>query len=134
MLCFCSQKISVFHSSAGASDGSFYHIFNQCFYHLEKLLKIQSTKRFCQLGHSVVPFPNLNAPKGPSHHPKSIMPQFQICYHSHLNVSWKMKTNISFRGQAWVRPSTKCWVKGFILPHRCHAPNFYRRLWHTLAN
>ena len=24
-----------------------------------------------------------------------------------------MKTNIDFKGQAWVRPPAKCWVKGF---------------------
>ena len=32
------------------------------------------------------------------------MLQIQICYHSHLNVSQKTKTNTNFRGEAWFRP------------------------------
>ena len=79
------------------------------------------------------PVPNLAAPKGPSFYPKRIMLQFQICYHSHLNISQKMKTNINLWGHSWVRPSAKCWVKGFILPHGYHTPNLYRRLWLTLT-
>ena len=62
------------------------------------------------------------------------MLQFQICYHSHLNVSYETKNNIDFRIQAWVRPPAECWVKSFILPHKYHAPNFYQRFWHTLVN
>ena len=46
--------------------------------------------------------------------------QFHICYHSHLNVSQKTKTNLNFRDQTWVRPTVKCWVKGSILPHKYH--------------
>ena len=40
-----------------------------------------------------------------------------------LKCSWKMKTNINFRGQTW--PPAKCWFKSFILPHEYHASNFY---------
>ena len=61
------------------------------------------------------------------------MLKFQICYHSNLNVSQKTKTNKKFRGQAWVRPSAKCWVKGFVLPHKYHVPNFYQRFWYALT-
>ena len=42
------------------------------------------------------------------------MLQFQICYHSHLNVPQKKKTNVVFRGQTWVRSPAKCWVKGYF--------------------
>ena len=59
------------------------------------------------------------------------MLQLHICSHSHLNVSEKTKTNIDFRSQAWVRPRETCWVKDFILPHKYHASNFYRRFWLT---
>ena len=103
-------------NSTGASDRSFYPIFNKRFDHLEKLLKNADQKKFCQLGHCAglwFPVPSLDAPKGPSCYPKSIMFQFEICYQSHWNVSWKTKTNINFRGQTWVRPPAKCWVKGF---------------------
>ena len=70
------------------------------------------------------PVPYLNASKGPSYYTQKIIFQFQMCYHSHLNNSQKTKTNINFRGQAWVRHSAQCWVKGFILPHKYHALNF----------
>ena len=73
-------------------------------------------------------------PKGPSCYPKSFMLQFHRYYQSHWNVSYKTKTNINFRSQAWFRPPTKCWVKGFVLPHKYHALNFYQRYWHSLAN
>ena len=46
----------------------------------------------------------------------------------------KKKTNINFRSQIWYCHPAKCWVKDFILPHRFHAPNFYRRFCHTLVN
>ena len=29
-----------------------------------------------------------------------------------------MKTDLNFRDQAWNRPTTKCWVKDFILAHK----------------
>ena len=102
------SKIEKIHYSTGASDRCFCPIFNKSSDHLETLLTIHKPKKFCQLGHCAglqCPVPNLNAPKGPlSYYPKSIMPQFQICYHSQFNVSQKTKTNINFRGQAWVRP------------------------------
>ena len=81
-------------------------------------LEYTDPKMFCRQGHSAglqCPVPNPNAPKGSSQYPKSIVLQFQTCYHSHLNISQKTKTNTNFRGQAWVRPRVKCWVKGFIL-------------------
>ena len=122
--------------STGASDRSFYLIFHKRFDQLETLLTIHRSKKVLAAGSLPGPLvlvPSLNTPKGPSSYPKSIMLQFQICYHRHLNASQKAKTNINFRGQAWVRPA-KCWVKDFILPHKYHSPNFYRRFWHTLAN
>ena len=82
----------------------------------------------------LLPSPQSKCPKRPSCYPKSIMLQFQMCSRSHLNVSYKIKTNINFTGQTWVRPRAKCWFKGFILPYKYHAPNFYRIFWHTLAN
>ena len=30
----------------------------------------------------------------------------------------KTRTELNFRDQAWNRPTTKCWVKDFILPHK----------------
>ena len=62
------------------------------------------------------------------------MLQFQICYHSQFNVLQKTKTNINFKGQAWVKPLAKCWVKDFILANECHAPNFEPKFWNILAN
>ena len=69
-------------------------------------LQYADLKKFCQLGHCAglyCPVASLNDPKGTLCYPKSIMLQFQICYQSHLNVSWKTKTNINFRDQTWVR-------------------------------
>ena len=40
-----------------------------------------------------------------------------------------MRTDLNFRDQAWNRPTTKCWVKDFILPHKHYAPNFNQRFW-----
>ena len=97
-------------------------------------LQYRDPKKLAHFAGFQCPVPNLNTPKGPPCYPKSIMLQFQICYQSHLNVSQNTKTNINFRGQAWVRHPAKCWVKGFMLPHKHHAPNFYRRFWHTLAD
>ena len=77
-------------SSTGASDKCFYSTFIKSFDHLETLLTIHRPKIFLSVGSlcgPLVPVLNLNAPKGPSYYPKSIMLQFQICYHSHLNVS-----------------------------------------------
>ena len=71
------------------------------------------------------------APKGASYYPKNNMLQFYICYHKNYHATGKchMKSNINFRDQAWNRPPAKCWVKDFILPHKLHAQNFYRRFW-----
>ena len=65
---------------------------------------------------------------------KSIMLQLQSCYHSHLNISQKTKTNINFRSQAWVRLHAKCLVRSFILSHKYHVPNFYQRFSHALVD
>ena len=46
----------------------------------------------------------INALKRPSYYLKNILFQFQICYHSHLTVSQKTKTNIKCRGQTWHSP------------------------------
>ena len=32
-----------------------------------------------------------------------------------------MRTDLNFGDQAWNRPTAKCWVKDFILPHKDHA-------------
>ena len=124
------------HVSTGASDRSFYPIFNKRFDHLETLLTICTPKNVLSawsLCGSLVPSPHSKCPKRTFMLPKSIMPQLQICYQSQWNVSCKTKNNINFMGQAWVRPPAKFWVKGFILPHKYHAPNFYQGFWHTLA-
>ena len=87
-------------NSTGASDRSFYPIFNKRFDHLETLLTICRPKKILSAGllcGLLVSSPQSNALKGPSCYPKSIMFQFQICYQSHWNVSWKTKTNINFR-------------------------------------
>ena len=93
--------------STEVSNKNLYPIFNKRFDHLKTLLTIHTPRNVFQLGHCVAlqgPVPSLNAQKGSSYYPKSIMLQFQICYHSHLNDSQKIKTNINFRGQAQVRP------------------------------
>ena len=129
---------SKFWISTGASDRSFYPIFNKRFDHLETLLTISRPKKVLSAGSLCGPSVHSSQSKcpkiGPSCYPKSIMFQFQICYQSHWNVSWETKANINFRGQTWVRPPSKCCINGFILPHKYHAPNFYQRFWHTLAN
>ena len=38
------------------------------------------------------------------------------------------------RSQIWYWHPAKFWIKDFILPHRYHAPSFYRRFCHTLVN
>ena len=127
----------ILNNSTGASEKRFNPIFNKRFDHLETLLMICRPKKVLSDGSLCGPLvssPQSNAPKGPLCYPKSIMFPFQIYYQSHWNVSWKTKTNINFKGQTWVRPAAKCWVKGFILPQQYHAPNFYQRFWHTLAN
>ena len=123
-------------NSTRASDRSFYSIFNKRIYHLETMLAIWRPKKVLSPG-------SLCWPLAPSPQskclkrimlPQSITLQFQIGYQSHWNVSCKTKTSINFRGQTWVRPPAKFWVKGFTLPQRYHGPNFYQRFWHTLAN
>ena len=69
------------------------------------------------------------------------MLQLHICYHENyyatlmlLEKLCYMKTNINLRDQEWNRAHKKSWVKDFVLPHKYHASNFYRRLRHTLVN
>ena len=50
----------------------------------------------------------------------------KLCY---LGVSQKTRADLSFRDQAYNRPTTKCWVKDFILTHKHDAPNFNQRFW-----
>ena len=66
------------------------------------------------------------------------MLQFYIWYHENYYATLTLleklchkKSNINFREQAWNRPHAKCWVKDFILVHKHHAQNFYRRFWQT---
>ena len=77
------NKFSSFTFSTGASDRSFYPIFNKRFDHLETLLTICRPKKILSAGllcGLLVSSPQSNALKGPSCYPKSIMFQFQICY------------------------------------------------------
>ena len=46
----------------------------------------------------------------------------------------KRKTNINFRTQGWYWHPAKCWINDFILPHKYHTPNFYRRFCHNSVN
>ena len=113
----CSVETTPFRTRA--SYRSFYPIFDKSFEHLETLLTIRRSKNVCQLGHSAglqCSFSNLNTPKGPSYYPKSIMLQFQICYHSHVNASQETKTNLNFRSQVWVRPRPKAWSRALFYP------------------
>ena len=70
----------VLYISTRASGRGFYPIFNKTFDHLETLMTIHRPKNVLSAG-------SLYAPRGPSYYPKSVMLQFQICCHSHLNVS-----------------------------------------------
>ena len=75
-------KLPIYYST-GASDRSFYPIFNKRFDHLETLLTICRPKKILSAGllcGLLVSSPQSNALKGPSCYPKSIMFQFQICY------------------------------------------------------
>ena len=124
-------------NSTGASDGSFYPIFNKRFDHLETLLTIHRTNKVLSAGslcESLVPSPQSKCPKRTFILPQKYHASVLNCYHSHVNVSQKTKTNIDFMNENWVRPTVKCQIKGYILLHKFHAPNFYRRFWHTLAN
>ena len=83
---FCCETFN----STGASERSFYPIYNKRFDHLETLQTIHRPKKVLSaesLCGPLVPSPSLNAPKGPLYYPKSIMLQIQICYRSHLNAS-----------------------------------------------
>ena len=73
----------------------------------------------------------IDVPKKASYYPQNIMLQFYICSHKNyyatlmlLEKLYYMKNNINFKGQAWNRPPKKCWVKGFVLPYKYHAPHF----------
>ena len=122
-------------NSTEASNRNFYPIFNKRFDHLETLLTVHRPKNVLSAG----PLCRFLVPSLQSKCSKRtfILSQkyrasvsnsvSRFSYHSHLNVSQKTKTNINFRSQAWVRPPAKCWAKGFNLPHKYHAPNFYQR-------
>ena len=122
--------------STGASDRSFYPILNKRFDHLETLLTICRLRKVLSAGSLY--WPLVPSPQSKCHTRTCMLPQK---YHISVSIvlSKPLKCfmedeNINFRGQTWVRPPAKCWVKGFILPHKYHAPNFYQRFLHTLAN
>ena len=99
--------------STGASNRSFYSIFWKRFDHLETLLTIHRPKKVLSAGslcRPLVPSLSLNAPKGPSYYPKSIMLQLQVC---HVNASQKKKTN-KFQGPNLV-----------LTPHKVMGQDFY---------
>ena len=82
------EKITHIKNTTRASNWSFYPFFNKRFDHLETLLAIHTPKKVLSarsLCGSLAPVPY--APKGPLYYPKSITLQFQIYYHSHLNIS-----------------------------------------------
>ena len=136
-LYFCKKYSKVSDHSTGPSDRSFYSIFNKTFDHLETLLTICRPKKALSAGslcRSLVPSSQSKCPKRTFMLPQSIMLQFQVCYQSHWNFLRKTKTNINFRSKTWVRLLARCWVEGFVLPHKYHAPNFYQRFRHSLAN
>ena len=91
----------------------------------------------------------IDVPKGTSCYPQNIMLQFYICYHKNYYATLMllkklcfMKININFRDQVWNRPPAKCWnglpakcwIRDFILLHKYHPPNSYRRFCHTLVD
>ena len=78
------------HDSKGASGRSFYTIFNKKFDHLEILLTIHRPKKVLSAGSlcgSLVPSPQSKCTKMTFNYSKSILLQFQIYYHNHLNAS-----------------------------------------------
>ena len=94
---FAQNENRYFYYSILSSNINFYPIFNKRFDHLKALLTIHRRKKALSAGSLCGPLvrsPNLNAPKGPSYYPRSVILQLQIYYHCHLNLSWKTKTNI----------------------------------------
>ena len=97
-------------NSTRASDSSFYLMFNKRFHHFfgsPFYWQYGGPKKFCQQGHCAgfySPMSSLNAPKGSSCYPKSIIFQLQIYYQSHWIASCKLKTNINFQGQTGADP------------------------------
>ena len=76
-------------NSTEASNRSFYPIFKKRFVHLQTLLTIHKPKKVLSDGSlrgPLVRSSQSKSPKGPSYYSKSIMLQFQISYHRHLNV------------------------------------------------
>ena len=76
-------------------------------------------------GH-LVSSPQFKCPRRPFMFPQ----KYHVSVSNMLSKSLKYKTNsnINFRGLGWVRAPTKFWVKGFILRHKYHAPNFYQKI------
>ena len=123
--------------STGANDRSSYPIFNKKSGNLEALLTICRPKTVLSAGSlcgSLVPSFQSKYIKRTFMLPKSIIFQSQICYKSQWNISCKTISIIHFRGQTGSEPLQRSGVKGFILPHKCHVPNFYQSFWYTLAN
>ena len=98
--------------STGANNKSFYSIFKKGFDHLETLLTIKRPEKVLSAGSLCWSLVSSHQSKCP----KSIMLQIPICYHSHLNVSQKTKTNTNFRGQAWFRPQQSAGSRALCYP------------------
>ena len=101
------------------------------FDHLETLLTIHRHKKYLSAGHCAslqCPVARLNAPKGPSNYVKCIMLQFQICYHSHLNASYKTKTNIDFRGRSLDQTPCKVLCQGLYFTPSVSCPKFLPKI------
>ena len=99
--------------STGASDRSFYPIFNKRFDHLVTLLKICGPKKVLSAGSLCRPLvsnPQSKCPqKRPSCYPKSIMFHFKYVFKATEMFHGKQKLT-NFMGGTWVRPPAKCWV------------------------
>ena len=113
----------------------FLPLFCKSFDHLETLLTICRPKKVLSAGSlcgRLVPSPQSKCPKKTFVLPKK----------NHVSVSNMLSKPLKclMENENWHKfqgPNlgpAKCWFKGFILPHKYHAPNFYQRFWHTLAN
>ena len=109
--------------SAGASERPFHPIFNKRFHHLETLVTIQRPKKTLSAGSlcgPLVPSPQSKCPKRTFILPRNMLSSQLKCFIENENKH-------RFQGPILGQTPAKCWVKGFILPHKYHDPNFYRR-------
>ena len=94
-------------TSTGASDRSFYLIFNRKVESLRNIADNTQTKKVLSAGslcRILVPSPQSKCPQKTFIIPQKYHDSIEIYYDSHVNASQKTKTNIDFRDQAWVRP------------------------------